>query len=146
MPYRFAKVGDEWFADWAVVSVLFIVACLVLGMLSRTIVGVSRRMPVAPPRYVLYPMPFIGLACLTIAGTDLLTIPSALIWFLLLLPGPLYVHLSWAPRWRLLCMLEDGVNPFEGMELPAHDLQSDAEFIAGDDQELLSVVDSLEEE
>jgi hypothetical protein len=43
-------------------------------------------------------------------------------------------------------MLEDGVNPFEGMELPAHDLQSDAEFIAGDDQELLSVVDSLEEE
>ena len=28
------------------------------------------------------------------------------------------VHLSWAPRWRLLCRLEEGLDPFEGgMEL-----------------------------
>ena len=32
-----------------------------------------------------------------------------------MIPGPLYVHLSWAPRWRLLESLEEGSNPFEGI-------------------------------
>ncbi|MBT61326.1 MAG: hypothetical protein CMA63_07240 [Euryarchaeota archaeon] len=146
LPYRFAQVDDRWFANWAFHGTLIMLSCLLLGMVSLVIVGISKRLPVAPPRFLLYPMPFVGLACLTVSGTDLLTVPAGLTWFLLLLPGPMYVHLSWAPRWRLLCMLDDGVNPFEGMESTVSDIETGAESIAGTDEELLSVVDSFEEE
>ena len=61
-------------------------------------------------------MPFIGLALLSINRTDIVAIYPFLSWTLILLPGPLYVHLSWAPRWRLLCMIDDGKNPFEGQD------------------------------
>lgn len=91
-------------------------------------------------------MPFVGLGLLTIALTDLMDLPSSLIWLLLLLPGPLYVHLSWAPRWRLLCLLEDDQNPFEGLPIPDSEPMRNAEEIADGDSELLSVVDGLEEE
>lgn len=91
-------------------------------------------------------MPFVGLGLLTITLTDLMDLPSSLIWLLLLLPGPLYVHLSWAPRWRLLCLLEDDQNPFEGLAIPDSEPMRNAEEIADGDSELLSVVDGLEEE
>ena len=78
----------------------------------------TERMPIAVKREVLYPMPFIGFALFTLIHTDLLvnnTITLYLAWGLLMIPGPLYIHLSWAPRWRLLCMIEDGNNPFKDM-------------------------------
>lgn len=121
------------------------IACLLLGMMSLIIVSISKRFPATPPRYILYPMPFVGLGLLTISMTDMMNLPSSIIWLLLLLPGPMYVHLSWAPRWRLLCLLEDDKNPFEGME-DFKDPANDAENIADGDEELLSVVDALEEE
>ena len=74
----------------------------------------SKRHPVAPPRQILYPMPFVGLAFLTIDHVDMFAIPSAVIWALLLLPSPMYVHLSWAPRWRLLCILKTAKTPSLG--------------------------------
>ena len=114
--------------------------------MSLIIVSISKRFPATPPRYILYPMPFVGLGFLTISMTDMMNLPSSLIWLLLLLPGPMYVHLSWAPRWRLLCLLEDDKNPFEGMEMDFKDPANDAENIADGDEELLSVVDALEEE
>ena len=57
--------------------------------------------PVAPPRQLLYPMPFVGLALLTIDRVGMMDMPSMLVWALLMLPGPVYVHLSWAPRWQV---------------------------------------------
>ena len=122
------------------------VACLLLGMLSLIIIRFTKRFPVTPPRYILYPMPFVGLALLTISLTGMLELPSSLIWLLVLLPGPMYVHLSWAPRWRLLCQLEDDKNPFEGLEFDYNEKLNDAEEIADGDEELLSVVNALEEE
>mgnify|MGYP001324738115 FL=1 len=122
------------------------VACLLLGMFSLIIVSISKRFPVTPPRYILYPMPFIGFGMLTISQTEIVTLPASLIWLLLLLPGPMYVHLSWAPRWRLLCQLEDGINPFEALELPLHEESNDIEEITDGDEELLSVVNALESE
>ena len=68
-----------------------------------------------------------------------------LVWALLLLPGPVYVHLSWAPRWRLLCMIEDGKDPFVGMEIKP-DESVEAEEMVGEDTELLEVVDAFEAE
>lgn len=121
-------------------------ACFLLGMLSLVIVSISKRFPVTPPRIILYPMPFVGFSLLTISETGMLDLPAYLYMFLLLLPGPMYVHLSWAPRWRLLCQLEDGINPFEALDMAFHEETNDAEEIAAGDEELLSVVNSLEDE
>ena len=62
---------------------------------------------------------------------------------LILLPGPLYVHLSWAPRWRLLCMIDDGKNPFEGQETIdiEEKIYPETDTI---DEEIESVVDDFE--
>ena len=68
-----------------------------------------------------------------------------LVWGLLLLPGPVYVHLSWAPRWRLLCMIEDGKDPFAGMETK-DEAVVEAEEMVGEDTEMLEVVDAFESE
>jgi len=54
--------------------------------------------------------------------------------------------LSWAPRWRLLCMLEDGRDPFMGMESKQTEPNEDAVALAGDDHDLLSVVEEYAEE
>jgi len=93
-------------------------------------------------------MPFLGLALLSVDRVGMMTMPSWLVtvvWALLLLPGPVYVHLSWAPRWRLLCMIEDGNDPFIGMEVKAEETV-EAEEMVGDDTEMLEVVDAFESE
>tara|TARA_B100000767_G_scaffold25590_1_gene22477 strand:+ start:1642 stop:2256 length:615 start_codon:yes stop_codon:yes gene_type:complete len=147
MPYRFSgQDTSAWLANWLFHTSLLIVGCLMLGFASLLLVRWSKRFPMAPPRIVLYPMPFVGLALLTLSRTDMLNAPLSLVWLLLLLPGPLYVHLSWAPRWRLLCMLEDGKNPFLGLESKGSEPNEDAATLAGDDEELRSVVEEYAEE
>ena len=93
-------------------------------------------------------MPFLGLALLSVDRVGMMTMPPwlvTLVWALLLLPGPVYVHLSWAPRWRLLCMIEDGKDPFVGMEIKP-DESVEAEEMVGEDTEMLEVVDAFEAE
>ena len=148
LPYKFAESGSGWVSGWLFHSALLVAACLLLGLASILLVGLFKRFPVSPPRGILYPMPFIGFALLTIDRTDMMQIPSLISWFLLLLPGPMYVHLSWAPRWRLLCMIEDGKDPFSEMT-KIEDEPKHAESMVGQDKEMLEVVDSfdgLEEE
>jgi hypothetical protein len=118
-------------------------ACFFLGLCSTVITAISGRFPVAPPRMILYPMPFIGLALLSINRTDIFAIPPFLSWTLILLPGPLYVHLSWAPRWRILCMIDDGKNPFEGQET-IEDEEKTYLKTEPYDSEIESVVDDFE--
>ena len=121
-------------------------ACLVLGFCSLILVSLTKRMPMTPPRIILYPMPFIGIGLLGLDFSNVLDIPSGISLFVLLLPGPAYVHLSWAPRWRLLCMLDEGVNPFDGMKTLPESGQDSADDMAGEDLELLEVVDAFESE
>ena len=118
-------------------------ACFFLGLCSTLITAISGRFPIAPPRMILYPMPFVGLALLSINRTDILPIYPFISWTLILLPGPLYVHLSWAPRWRLLCMIDDGKNPFEGQETIdiEEKIYPETDTI---DEEIESVVDDFE--
>ena len=85
-------------------------------------------------------MPFVGLAWLSLEMTELLDFWIWGAWLLLLIPGPLYIHLSWAPRWRLLCRLEDGLDPFEG-KLMVEEVDT-----AGGDEELAEVVAVFDEE
>ena len=91
-------------------------------------------------------MPFLGLALLTIDRTQILDISAIICWTLLLLPGPLYVHLSWAPRWRLLCMIEDGKNPFESKEVEEKKHNEFEDYSSKEDLEIMSVVEDFESE
>ena len=56
--------------------------------------------------------------------------------FLMIFPGPVYVHLSWAPRWRLLELIEQNINPFE----------SNNENITDVDLELNEIVETFSED
>ena len=145
LPYKFTQSSSAWFSGWLFHSALLVAACLFLGMASVILGGIFKRFPVPPPRGILYPMPFIGFALLTIDRIDLLQIPSLISWFLLILPGPMYVHLSWAPRWRLLCMIEDGKDPFAGMGVELEDEPKHAEIMVGQDKEMLEVVDTFDD-
>ena len=137
---------NESFSNWLLFSALFMAACLVLGFSSLILVALTKRMPMTPPRIILYPMPFLGIGLLGLDFSNVLDIPAGLSLFVLLLPGPAYVHLSWAPRWRLLCMLDDGVNPFEGGKSYPDSTKDSADEMAGEDHELLEVVDAYESE
>ena len=56
----------------------------------------------------------------------------------LVVPGPIYVHLSWAPRWRMLVMLEEGIEPFTELQLQS------ATADEYDDSDLEEAVEELE--
>jgi hypothetical protein len=67
-------------------------------------------------RRYLFPFPFLGLLIMGIGG--FYGLEGSIAWFgmaLMILPGPIYVHLSYAPRWRILSRLESDLAPFEGM-------------------------------
>ena len=146
LPYAYGDKNNEvWGVQWLYHTSLLMVACAASGFVSVALIAFSKRHPVAPPRQLLYPMPFVGLALLSIDRVGMMDIPSMLVWALLLLPGPVYVHLSWAPRWRLLCMIEDGKDPFVGLEVKAED-NLEAEEMVGEDTEMLEVVDAFESE
>lgn len=146
-PYtlRFDSLNES-FSNWLLFSALFMAACLVLGFSSLILVSFSKRMPMTPPRIILYPMPFLGIGLLGLDYSNILDIPSGISLFILLLPGPAYVHLSWAPRWRLLCMIDEGVNPFEDVKTYTEPAPESADSLAGEDLELLEVVDAFESE
>ena len=62
LPYRFAGEDNSgWMSDWALHCALLMAACFFLGLCSTVITAISGRFPVAPPRMILYPMPFVGL-------------------------------------------------------------------------------------
>ena len=149
LPYAFGDKNNEvWGVQWIYHTSLLLVACALSGFVSLVMISISKRHPVAPPRQILYPMPFLGLALLSVDRVGMMTMPPwlvTLVWALLLLPGPVYVHLSWAPRWRLLCMIEDGKDPFVGMEIKP-DESVEAEEMVGEDTEMLEVVDAFESE
>ena len=68
---------NESFSNWLLFSALFMAACLILGFSSLILVAFSKRMPMAPPRILLYPMPFVGIGLLGLDYSCLLyTSPS----------------------------------------------------------------------
>ncbi len=145
LPYYMTE--PHWFPLWLLNASLLISACLLLGMASRIINIFTGRMPIQVMRKVLYPMPFVGFTLLTLIHTELFPSSATLnyiTWGLLMAPGPLYIHLSWAPRWRLLCMIEDGKNPFEGMQ-PKEYLEEEVETPV-EDSEIMEVVEDFSSE
>ena len=136
--------GDSWLFQWLYESMLIFLVCLILGFLSLIIVSISKRYPVKPPRAILYPMPFIGIALHSLNVGDLFDISNTIVWFFLLSPGPIYVHLSWAPRWRLLNQFERGENPIlndDSVQEKTFDEETSNEW----DEQLMEVVDEFSE-
>jgi hypothetical protein len=149
LPYAFGATDNEaWLEKWVVHSAFLVVACSISGFASTLIVFFSKRFPVQPPRAILYPMPFVGLALITIDRTGLISLSSfvTFIWMFLLFPGPLYVHLSWAPRHRLLCMIEDGKNPFAGLEAVEDSPGEFRDAMTEQETELIEVIEAFDSE
>ena len=143
LPYLFTV--DAWLMPWIFHSALLIASCIFLGIVSRIMNIFTKRMPMSTPRGILYPMPFLGLMLLTLDMTTLFDIPNFIVWGILMIPGPLYVHITWAPRWRMLCMLDYDENPFAGHVLPS--VVEDEEIKTnGDDSDIMEVIEELSPE
>lgn len=100
-------------------------------------------------RKILYSTPFLGFGIITMVSTDLIpnsTITQYLAWGLMMLPGPLYIHVSWAPRWRLLCMIEDELNPFANYDKVDLDEPQNVTEVAGQDSDLIEIIEELDSE
>lgn len=100
--------------SWAFLCLTLLMLCGIFGGISSLTVAISKRMPIRldQRRKYLFPIPFIGLVLFSIARIepDLISLPEQLGWVLLIAPGPLYIHLSYAPRWRLLERVSRGLE------------------------------------
>jgi len=150
MGYSFEWELSEWLRAWSYLALSMMLILAVLAHLSLFVSKFSKRPPVALRRSLLYPIPFIGLVILTMSRvTDLpLSLPETMVeWpfriggLLLLAPGPIYVHFSWAPRWRMLTRLEQGKDPFDGPKPIPHRAAVDAV-----DSEMLDAIEDFEDE
>ena len=63
LPYRFAGDDtDAWLANWVFHTSILMVACLLLGFSSLLLIRWAKRFPMTPPRLLLSPRPFEGMA------------------------------------------------------------------------------------
>ena len=144
--------NQETMRDQAFLSVLLMLIIAITGHFSLIIAQILKRPPISLRRGLVYPMPFIGLSVLSVMlvtgleaelSENTATWVTYFGWALLLSPGPVYVHLSWAPRWRLLCRLEEGLDPFEG-DMPSKTEIDDSEDIEDSDMEM--AIEDIEED
>ena len=144
LPYSMTE--EFWFPLWILHASVLIFFTGFLGLSSRIMNSFFDRPPISPNRKILFPMPFVGFTILALISTDLLDgdgIMAWISWTLLILPGTLYVHLSWAPRWRLLCLIEEG--QYQPQEID-EDVSNDIEQLIENDIDLQEVVESFESE
>ena len=116
-------------SEWPVQAISLIGLTSLLGGSSLSVSMVLKRPP----------FPFLGL--LTLGIGEFYNLEGSIVWVgmaLLILPGPVYVHLSYAPRWRILSRLEGDLAPFEGMTKTIYESASDK--TASMDSELDEVV------
>ncbi|MBF46850.1 MAG: hypothetical protein CMA96_03815 [Euryarchaeota archaeon] len=148
LPYTyFANIDNipimESLRDWGIQTLMLITLCSFLGGSSSIIASISKRPPIRLEnrRRFLFPFPFIGLAIISVSMMN--EIPEYAMfagWVCFILPGPLYVHLSYAPRWRIIDRLDRDLRPFEGM-IRTIDSPDSEEVVVTEDDELEEVVD-----
>ncbi len=116
--YSLEKSFNKFFLEWALLTIRIIALCSFLGGFSSLASSIFKRPPIRleKRRRYLFPFPFIGMMLLTLTTFyDLVSWINALGIIFLILPGPLYIHLSYAPRWRMLDRIDRGLDPFDGM-------------------------------
>ena len=148
--YSFDGTFSEWLRAWGYITLSIMLLLAIIGHVSLLVSKLSKRPPITMRRSLLYPIPFIGLVILTISEvTDLPSLlpdtmvgwPSRIGKLLLVAPGPIYVHFSWAPRWRMLSRLEEGKDPFDGPKPMPHRAAVEVE-----DPEMLDAIEDFEDE
>ena len=137
--YEANWVASDWLGIWGVFVVLLMLLLSILGQISLFVIKITRRLPIHSPRKILYRLPFLGLllisAQLSLLEGYVFILNIGIIF--LIIPGPIYVHLSWAPRWRMLVMLDEGIEPFTDEQLESTTLSSN------EDIDVEEVVDEL---
>ena len=129
--------------DWGMQALMLITLSSFLGGSSSIIASISKRPPIRLEnrRRFLFPFPFIGLAIISVSMMNEISDYAIFAgWVCFILPGPLYIHLSYAPRWRIIDRLDRGLQPFEGM-IRTIDSPDPEEVVATEDGELEEVVD-----
>jgi len=116
-----------------------------LGGFSLVVSTVIKRPPVRLEnrRKFIFPLPFIGIIAISleIIFDGVPDNVRWLGWAFLIVPGPLWVHLSYAPRWRILDRLDRGVNPFEGMGVTIYGVEGGD--VEESDSEIEEVLDTV---
>ena len=139
------SIGESYgnsISTWAITALTIVLICGILGGFSAIILAITKRVPLRLDRRrkFIFPIPFIGLILFTASILEpSLGIPEQLGWVLMLAPGPLYVHLSYAPRWRMLDRMARGLAPMEG----PIEVGKKSEL---EDQDMLDAIDEITEE
>lgn len=121
---------EDWFREVSFMGLSIALGLALAGQISSLISKFFQRPPITPPRAVLFSMPFAGFIILLGSWMNLVPqIPELLAWLLMLAPGPIYVHLSWAPRHRMLTMLEDGKDPFGPSRVGIGQMEKEQELV-----------------
>ena len=114
-----SESNSDILQKWINQSIIILLLCASLGAISTIISSLIKRPPVRleKRRRYLYPLPFIGFLITTIAiifsTSEELRILG---YFILIAPGPLYILISYAPRWRMIERIDRDLDPFEGMK------------------------------
>lgn len=132
---------------WLNESLIILCICAILGGFSTMMSSIFKRPPIRleKRRRYLYPLPFLGflIAMISIAFST----PEEIEWFgylLIILPGPLYVQLSYAPRWRILERIDRDLDPFEGMSMTIYEDKKEIKNIENNNAEIENVIEELD--
>ncbi len=137
----------EILQKWINQSLIILLLCASLGAISTIISSLIRRPPVRLERRrrYLYPLPFIGFLITTI--TIIFSTPEELKilgYFILIAPGPLYIQISYAPRWRMIERIDRDLDPFEGMKKTIYLDKNNDELSEQNFNELENVIEELD--
>ncbi len=132
---------------WGFQSLIIILLCASLGAISTVISSLIKIPPVRLERRrrYLYPLPFVGFFITTI--TIIFSTPEELQilgYFILISPGPLYIQISYAPRWRMIERIDRDLNPFEGMKKTIYLEKENPELSEQNFNELENAIEELD--
>ena len=132
---------------WVNESLIILLLCASLGAISTIISSLVKWPPIRLERRrrYLYPLPFIGFLITTIAiifsTSEELEILG---YFILIAPGPLYIQISYAPRWRMIERIDRDLDPFEGMKKTIYLENKNDELIEQNYDELETAIEELD--
>ena len=132
---------------WLNESLIIIFICGFLGGSSSVMSSIFKRPPVRleKRRRYIYPLPFIGFLITTIAIS--FSTPDSIEWIgysLIILPGPLYIQLSYAPRWRILERIDRDLDPFEGMSMTIYPDNEKDEIVEKNNIQIENAIEELD--
>ena len=127
LAYGSLSIGDDYSQigrRWLLQMLVIVAITSILGAFSILASTIVKRPPARLfyLRRILFALPFIGLTMLSASLIDNQygIFLDRLGWFIYILPGSLWIHLSYAPRWRIIDRIDRGIEPFEGMKITVY--------------------------